>query len=163
MESNQGGRWTGLSWLKFARGREDMTAYEPGGTVILASAAAAVINSGDLVFLSATGFNKSATQANYVGFKGVAVGGKLTDNQAVFGTGRPLTTGVVGESLLVQVDGIAIVVAGGAITVGTHFTVIPDTGTAGRVIAGTTAGQVVGNTITVGVLAEDMRILLSPR
>jgi hypothetical protein len=164
MDSNQGGNWTGFSFWKAARTREDQTAYEIGGACFLGTAAATVLNSGDVVFQSATGFDKSATQANYVGLKCVVVGGKLTDNDVVYGTGKPCTTGVAGESVLLQCSGWAWVVAGGTVTPGTHFTVIPDTGTAGRVIAGTTAGQVIGATGNVaGAAAGDMKIFLSPR
>jgi hypothetical protein len=164
MESNQGGALSSVSALEFHRSNLDKTPYELGGICIFARAAAAVINSGDLVFASATGFNKSATATNYVGFKGVAVGGKLTNGDIVYGTGKALTTGVAGEQLIVQITGFAMVVADGTITPGTHFTVIPAT-VSGRVIAGTTAGQVVGNTVdgNAGVQGGDIRIYLSPR
>lgn len=163
LDANQGGNWTGFSYIKHARTREDQSINELGGQVFIGSAAAIVLNSGDVVFMSATGFSKSTTATNYVGIKGVVVGGKLTDNAVVYGTGKPCTTGVAGESVLVQYSGLVKVVAGGTVTPGTHFVVIPDGTTAGRVVAGTTAGQVIGSTITAGAAAGDMIILLNPR
>ena len=163
LDANQGGGWTGLSYTKYARTREDQTAYETGGEVFIAKAAAVVLNTGDVIYMSATGVNKSTTAANYVGLVGVVVGGKLTDNDVVYGTGKPCTTGTAGESVLVQYSGIAKVVAGGTVTVGTNFAVVPDTSTAGRVIAGTTAGQMIGTVLTAGSAAADMLILLNHR
>lgn len=163
MDSNQGGNWTGFSYIKFARTREDITPNETGGLCYIADAAAVVLNSGDVVYQSATGANKSATAANYVGLLGIVVGGKLTNMKIVYGTGQPCTTGVAGEDVIIQYSGIAKVVAGGIVTLGTNFAVVPDTGTAGRVIAGTTAGQIIGTVLSTGAAAGDMLIRIAHR
>lgn len=153
---------TAFSWLTHHLPRQDKTAAGVGGTVETFTAGAA-LNTGDIVFFSAANtVNKSNTQANYVGFAGVVVGGAATNNNITTSVGVAATT-ASGQSVLVQVSGIATVVAGGTVTVGTNFSVIPDTGTAGRVIAGTTAGQIVGNTITTGTAAGTMKIFISHR
>lgn len=154
-------RATSFSWLTFNRSRQDKNAAEVGGIVETFTAGAA-LNTGDIVFISAADtVNKSTTQANYVGFAGVVVGGALTNDNITTTTG--IAAAETGQRVLVQVSGIANVVAGGAVTVGTNFSVIPDTGTAGRVIAGTTAGQVVGKTVTTGSSGNVMKILISHR
>lgn len=163
IDSNQDGGITNLNYLMLNRSKNYSVPLEPGGVVILASAAAAVLNTGDCVYMTATGANKSATGANYFGFLGVVVGGKLSGNEVIYGTGFACTTGVAGEDVLIQISGIATVVAGGTITVGTNFSVIPDTGTAGRVIAGTTAGQVLGKALGSASVGTDVKILIGHR
>lgn len=162
-ESNQDGRLNNLNWLMLNRTRNYNVSLEPGGIVIQVDAAAIVLETGDAVFMSATGASKSTTAANYVGFLGIVVGGKLTNNEIVYGTGLAVTTGVAGEKVLVQISGVAIVKAGGTVTPGTNLAVVPDTGTAGKVIAGTTQGQMLGTTLTAGAAAADMKILLNHR
>jgi hypothetical protein len=152
---------TAFSWLTFAMPRADKSPAAVGGVVEFFTAGGS-LNTGDIVYISAADtVNKSATQANYVGFAGVVVGGQLTNDNVATSVGVAAAT--TGQRVMVQVSGVATVVAGGTVTVGTNFSVIPDTGTAGRVVAGTTAGQVVGKTLTTGAAAGTMKILISHR
>jgi hypothetical protein len=152
---------TAFSWLTFAMPRADKSPAAVGGITEIFTAGAA-LNTGDVVYISAADtVNKSTTQANYVGFAGVVVGGQLTNDNITASVG--VAAANTGQRVIVQVAGIATVVAGGTVTVGTNFSVIPDTTTAGRVIAGTTAGQVVGKTLTTGASAGTMKILISHR
>lgn len=154
-------RATGFTWITHNQPRQDRIPAGVGGVVEYFTAGGS-LNTGDVVFFSAVDtVNKSTTQANYVGFAGVVVGGQLTNDNLTTAVGIAAAT--TGQRVLVQVTGIANVVAGGTVTAGTNFSVIPDTGTAGRVIAGTTAGQVVGKTITTGSAAGTMKILISHR
>jgi hypothetical protein len=155
-------RATTFPWLSNNAARQDKTPAPIGGIVELFTAGAALLT-GDAVFLSAPAtVNKSGTQTNYAGFVGIVVGGALTNDNIVDRTGVPAAN--TGQRVHVQIFGIANAVAGGAITAGTTFTVIPDTATAGRVIAGTTAGQILGKALTTTTLAgQNVRILLSHR
>lgn len=155
-------RATSFSWLTFNRTRRDKVSGEVGGITENFTAAAA-LNTGDCVFLSAVNtVNKSVTQANYVGFIGVVVGGALTNDNIVDRVGVPAAN--TGQRVIVQIAGTATVVAGAAVTAGTNFSVIPDTATAGRVIAGTTAGQVLGKALTTTTGAgQNLNILISHR
>lgn len=154
-------RATSFPYITHSQSRQDRVPGGLGGIVEVFTAGAA-LNTGDIVFFSAADtVNKSTTQANYVGFAGVVVGGALTNNNITNTVG--VAAAGTGQRVLVQISGIANVVAGGTVTVGTNFSVIPDTSTAGRVIAGTTAGQVVGKTITTGSSGNVMKILISHR
>lgn len=152
---------TSFSWLTFNNRRGDKAPAEVGGVVEIFLAGGS-LSTGDIVFFSAANtVNKSATVADYAAMAGVVVGGQRTNDRIISSVGVAAAT--VGQRVLVQVSGIATVVAGGTVTVGTHLTVIPDTGTAGRVAAGTTAGSIIGKTITSGAAAGTMKILLSHR
>jgi hypothetical protein len=155
-------RPTTFPWLSNNATRQDKAPGAIGGIVELFTAAAA-LNTGDAVFFSAANtVNKSVTQANYAGFVGIVVGGALTNDNMVDRPGVPAAN--ANQRVFVQVFGIANVVAGGAITVGTNFSVIPDTATAGRVIAGTTAGQIVGKPLSSATAAgQTIKILISHR
>lgn len=152
---------TSFSWITHNRRREDKSVAGVGGVTEIFTAAAS-LNTGDCVFLSAANtVNKSTTAANYVGFIGVVVGGQLTQDNVTDNVGIPAAT--TGQRVHVQVTGIANVVAGGTVTAGTNFAVVPDTVTAGRVIAGTTAGQILGTVISTGAAAGTMKILIAHR
>ena len=153
---------TTFPWLSNNISRQDKLPGAVGGIVELFTAAAA-LNTGDAVFFSAANtVNKSGTQANYAGFVGIVVGGALTKDNIIDRPGVPAAG--AGQSVFVQIFGIANVVSGGAITVGTNFSVIPDTATPGRVIAGTTAGQVVGKPMSSATGAgQTIKILISHR
>jgi hypothetical protein len=155
-------RATAFSWLTFNMSRQDRTSGAAGGIVEVFTAAAA-LNTGDAVFLSAADtVNKSVTPANYVGFIGVVVGGQLTGDNIITTVG--VAAAGTNQRVLVQIAGVATVVSGAAITAGTNFSVGPDTATAGRVIAGTTAGQVLGKALSsAGAAGVNVRILLSHR
>lgn len=120
-----------------------------GGAVILTRAGAA-LNLGDVVYRSsATQVNKSTTQTNYAGFVGVVVGGASLVEYSVgheyhLSASAIVAAAAANDWVLVQISGIAYVKSGGAITAGTNFAIMADTGTAGRVIVGTTAGQMLG-------------------
>jgi hypothetical protein len=153
---------TSFTYIAHNRSREDVISAGVGGTVEVFTAGAS-LNTGDVVYLSAANtVNKSATVTNYAGFIGVVVGGKLTNMNII-----PDKTGVAaattGQNTIVQLTGIALVVAGGTVTAGTNFSVMADSGTAGRVAAGVTAGQMIGTALTTGASAGDMKILIGQR
>jgi hypothetical protein len=156
--------FTDFSFLRFHKRREDKVGFAVGGTIINAVANATLLT-GDIVYVDGAGtVNKSATSANYAGFVGVVVGGPGTRNSVETDALRTgLTAGTSGQTVLVQVSGIARVVAEGTVTPGTHFSVISTGTTAGRVIAGTTAGQMVGVPLTAGTSGTEMLILLDHR
>lgn len=136
---------------------------EYGGIAQLFSAGAASFNFGDVVYVSAADtILKSATVADYVAFAGVVIGGDLTNDEALV---TIPTTGTVqvassGKTALVQISGIAPVILSGSLTLGR---VIPDTGTAGRVANGTTAGQILGTLIRTGTVGNLGRMLINHR
>ncbi len=151
---------TGFSYITLSKPREDSSPAGLGG-VIERFTAGATLLTGDVVFISAVNtVNKSGTAANYAALAGVVVGGQATVGNVVETPG--VTAATVGQSVLVQVSGVANVVAGGTVTVGTHLSVIGDS-TAGRVIAGTTAGVIIGTPISNGAAAGTMKILISQR
>lgn len=153
---------TSLSWLKFNKDREDRTALAVGGECIVCTAAAALVT-GDAVFVSATlKVNKSATSANYAGFVGVVVGGDSTNMEAVYETGRAAASGD-GKLVLVQITGVAKMMAEGTITAGTNFSVIISGSTAGKVIAGTTQGLMLGTPLTTSSTGNDVLVKLDHR
>jgi hypothetical protein len=136
---------------------------ELGGICFVFTSAVA-INYGDVVYFSAANtVTKSTTVANYVSFAGVAVGGDLTYN-AILQT-KP-TTGTVqvasaSGTVLVQVCGIADVITAATDAAGAR--VMADPTTAGRVIAGVVAGQMVGTLLQVGVVGNLKRMLIDHR
>jgi len=156
-------RATAFSFITHSKPREDKTSGGVGGVVEVFTSGAA-LNTGDCVYLSAANtVNKSLTAANYAGFIGVVVGGRSTQMNIITKTGFAATS-ASGQEVLVQVSGIATVVAGGTITAATNFSVMPDAaGTAGRVVAGTTAGQMLGTALTTGSSGNEMQILIRHR
>lgn len=137
-----------------------------GDTIVLKSASALKI--GDVVYVSASKtVAKSTIQADYQKFAGVVVGGgsDFGMDPAIFDTGSVGLTAVAAaaKSAVVQINGIANVVAGAAIAVGDKVT--GDTGTAGRVLsgAGAIAGQIIGQAITAAVAAGDVIQILIQR
>lgn len=142
---------------------DDANANVVGGRVIRTTAAGA-LNTGDSVLFSAASkVNKSATAADLAGFAGVVVGGKLTKGRVPSDLSVvSAATDADGDEVLVQIDGICYAMAGGTVTPGTHFSVIGDS-TAGRVIAGTTAGVRVGTPITAGSVGALFKMLIRQR
>lgn len=156
---------TVFSYLECRPDGDDANVCVVGGKVARFTSGAA-LNVGDVVYLSAANtVNKSTTSANYAGFVGVVVGGYST------GMRIPPETNVAsiaatsgsGQDVLVQIDGIAWVVAEGTITAGTNFSVICTATTAGRVIAGTTAGQMLGTALTTGSSGNFFKMLIRHR
>jgi len=159
----QTGNISTVSMLKFSRDGLTAAYNNIGGEVINCQSGQA-LNTGDIVY---TGANskvlKSTTASNYAGYVGVVVGGKLTgSDNIVYGTGIPVTN-ATDQLVYVQISGNALVVDGGTVTPGTHFSVVPDTVTAGRVIAGATAATIVGATVTAGVAAAEMIMRIEHR
>jgi hypothetical protein len=127
---------------------------EYGGIFQLFTAGASTFNYGDVVYFSAAStVLKSATVANYVDFAGVVVGGDLTQDQQL------LTEPSTGTAL-VQIYGIAPVILSGSLTLGR---VMADSGTAGRVANGTTAGQILGTLLVTGTVGNLGRMLINHR
>lgn len=136
-----------------------------GGRVVRATAEAALLI-GDVVLWSvANKVNKSTTPADYYQFAGVVVGGAPTNNRVVevtSTTSLAYAAAGAGQDVLIQIDGIAWMVSGAAITFPNRITV--DTGVAGRVIAWV-------NTFVVGSLCgaaaggagEWIKVHLNPR
>lgn len=117
-----------------------------------------VLKIGDVVYVSAANtVSKSNTQANYATFAGVVVGSLVDFDGAVVGddsnlVGSSLTSGA---EVLVQISGIAKVVADAAITVGTRIS--QGATTAGRVDdTAFTAGQMCGIALGAATLAGDI-------
>lgn len=146
---------TDFSAIGAVQSRETGVVTEAYGGQIKTFLAGASLNIGDVVFYSAANtVSKSATTANYVGFVGVVVGGDSydIDGRISYDTlvlASPVTAATTGQKVQVQIDGIAEVRTDGAVTLGTS--VICTGANAGRVIAGTTAGQMLGTALaTVG-------------
>lgn len=166
MIHDQGGV-TNFNLIMTNRTRHEKDSGELGGSVKWFRSASASLKVGDIVFVTAAvsgvpTVTKSATAANYAGFVGVVVGGPATQNYAVYGTGAAACD-AIGQYVLVQIDGIALVVAEGTITAGTNFSVISTATTAGRVIAGTTQGAMVGIPLQDAVSGDELRILICHR
>lgn len=135
----------------------DSQAGVGGNTVVMIAEAALKI--GDVVFISAeNSVNKSGTQADYQAAAGVVVGGGSSGgvDYGIFDEGA-VGLALVGaaKSVVVQVDGIAYVMAGDAVSAGNALT--GDTATAGRVIpTGATAGQIIGIALTDAAVDGDV-------
>lgn len=136
---------TRLRGIVFGYG-DGKTSDNYGGPCVWAIANQA-LKFGELVgwIAEANTVDKSATAAT-VGnvFAGVVIGGSLTDyrDATELISNATTTVAAVDTPVLIRCDGIAKVIAGAAIaTIGGR--VIGDS-TAGRAIAGTTAGAVVG-------------------
>ena len=124
---------------------------------------------GDFVYIAATGVTKSATAGNYTGTRiGIVVGGdsfnagngkdQVIFNSALIGS----TAGTAGQRVWVAIGGAAWAIANGTLnTIGTR---VIAGGTSGRVAAGTTAGGVIGITLTTAANAADpVKILIQPQ
>lgn len=121
---------TNLPWIAH---RIPSTDAEIGGAVMICTAAAA-LKLGDVVYLSGTRtVNKSATVGNHALVCGVVVGGTNTGMQADYNAANynSIVAADANEQVLVQYNGIALVICKAAITIGR--TVIPDTTDAGKV------------------------------
>ncbi len=135
-----------------------------GGDCVVMLAAGTLLV-GDVVFYSsANTVNKSSTAADYVAVVGVVVGGTATgmqitaDSPAVVGT----NAATVGQNVIVQINGIATVIAAAAITIGTRLQVVT---TAGRVDdAAFVAGQTVGIALEAATNpADEIAMLIQPK
>lgn len=141
----------------------DVTNFAIGGTVTRAKAAGALLI-GDVVYISGVDtVNKSAVAATVAaGFIGVVVGGKTTTDDLVEAAARVGSTAAsaANDLVYVQTDGIAYVrCTAAAVAIG--VTVIPS-GTAGQVVAGAVAGQMLGTAIDAGN-ASNIRIKIGQR
>jgi hypothetical protein len=137
-----------------------------GGPVNIYTPAVA-LNYGDAVYFSAADtVTKSLVSADYVAFAGIVVGGDLThmihhtaEDVALTGTFQVATAS---GRVIVQWAGPALVITAATPAVGAR--VIADTTTAGRVLAGTTAGIMLGHMITVSLGAGQLaKMLISLR
>ena len=145
-------------------GDPDAQAGAGGPTVALIAGAA--LKHGDVVYVSAARtVNKAAVAANGAKFAGVVVGGgsDFGADQAEFETRFVgLAATAANKTAVVQVIGIANVVAGDAIVAGAQLGF--DTTTAGRVLTNTTAGQIIGIALTAAAAAGNtIQMLISPR
>lgn len=143
----------------------DAQAGAGGPTVVLISGAALKI--GDVVHITATAkrVTKSTTVGDAATFAGVVVGGgsDFGADEAFFDTDNVGKTivGAAGKSVVVQVAGIANVVAGDVITAGAQL--MYDNAVAGRVEPGVVAGQVVGIALTAASAGQTLQMLIRPR
>lgn len=160
--------YTNIQWGT-SRGTATELGSEIGGEVAEFIAAAA-LNVGDVVFLSADNtVNKSNTAANYNKFIGVVVGGESTggyiaQDAQLTGTAAVVAASGVGKKVLVQYSGIARVISDAPVASGIPVTT--GTTTAGRVIGGATAiaGQIIGTSLTTAAgAAVNIRLLIAPR
>jgi hypothetical protein len=106
--------------------------------------------------------NVSATAANYSRYAGVVVGGKRTDMRVLHDTSH---VGVIacaaGEDVIVQIDGIAWVVANVAVAI-TDSVIM--SASSGKVTPGTTANQILGTPVTTAASPNDkIKILINHR
>lgn len=112
------------------------------GGMVVALTAAAALNTGDAVFLSAAHtVNKSTTAADYLALVGVVVGGAQLNDGVTNETG--LLAANANEEVLVLVGGVAKCVADSAITLGTLVT-------AGVVVAGRVDDAVITTDLVAG-------------
>jgi hypothetical protein len=141
------GQPTSLSNLLLERANGEIASV--GGRVCMFLAAGTLLL-GDVVYISAAEtVAKSATNADYAGFAGVVIGGasfsptnQVNSDSTLIGQ----TAALVGERVIVQIDGIAYVKSDGAILVGSL--VIPDASVAGEVdVAGANPGYTLGKSI----------------
>jgi len=132
------------------------------GSTNLPFTAAAALNIGDVVYLSAADTAaKSNTPANYQKFLGVVVGGKATYGYVgTLSTDVGVSAAATGESVLVQRNGKAWVVADAAIVAGALLT--QGATTAGRVddSASATQGQIIGLALQAATNAADKILML---
>jgi hypothetical protein len=153
---------TNLAYVRPEAPNDGAGVTSVGGTVLRFTAAAA-LNVGDAVFVSAANtVNKSATTADYQKFAGVVVGGTNTYMGCCSSTTDVgVSAADANEEVLVQVNGRVYVVAAAAITVATLLTVAT---TAGRVddAAGATQGQIIGIALqAAGAAADKIQMLIS--
>lgn len=162
--------------LPYVMHRQDDNSPATTGGNVFPFVAAAALNVGDVVFLSALNtVNKSTTSANYVAMIGVVVGGKQTygdvfDSRMAAGSSTPAAVLAAGsvlaananEEVLVQVDGIAYVYCAAAVALGAPLQVLT---TSGRVDdPAAVAGQIVGTALDVGAgAASVIRMLIDHR
>ncbi len=130
------------------------TVNAPIGGIVTQFKAAQTLNVGDAVYATTVAgqVDKNVTQANYVTFVGFVVGGRRTFGEVVtqdLVNGAAIATiqaAQVGEEVLVQTSGVAIAIASALIAAGARV-LAEGAGTAGRIVAGTTAGLVLGVTV----------------
>lgn len=125
--------------------------------------AAGTLLIGDVVYISAAEtVAKSTTNADYAGFAGVVVGGDSYSKEGYVANESTLvgqTAALVGEVVLVQIDGIALVKSDGAILVSSL--VIPDASVAGECdVAGANPGYTLGKSIEAIADGSAGRILI---
>jgi len=152
-----GHRPTNFVWqLRNDANGEDAGAFATGGDVIVCTAAAA-LNIGDAVFLSAAfTVNKSAVAGNQALVCGVVVGGvpRTVESATLEVIQRAgdigLQAAAVNDPVLVCVSGLCVAVADGAITIGQQLKL--SSTTSGRVTpatTGTDAGKILGKAFDV--------------
>lgn len=157
---------TGLGFIRFFGKRADKNSNVVGGTIhMMLNSSATTLLTGDCVYVSASGVvAKSNTSANYAGFAGVVVGGAATYFRTLIGvneTGK--VAALINQLVLVQVTGIARVMAEGTITTGTNPSVIISTVTPGKVVVGNGAGQMLGIPLQDATTGQEVLILLRHR
>lgn len=147
---------------------EDAGAFATGGGVIVCTAAAA-LNIGDAVYLSAAfNVNKSAVAGNQALVAGIVVGGTARSVQS--GTMEViqragdigLQAAATGDPVLVAIHGLAVAVADGVIAAGALVKL--GVATAGRVTAAvvaTDAGKILGKAFDAAAANGDkIRVLI---
>lgn len=155
------GQATGLSNLLLEREQGEIASV--GGRVAKFLAAGTLLL-GDVVYISAAEtVAKGTTNAAYAAFAGVVVGG-ASYSSAEYVNSDPAqigqTAALVGETVIVQLDGIAYVKSDGAILVSSR--VIPDATVAGEVdVAGANPGYSLGKSIDAIADGSVGRILIN--
>lgn len=151
---------------------DDRSNGSPGGEVKIFKAEVALLV-GDSVLVSSTVLDqvlKTATATNHKNRVGIVVGGKATDMRVISGTEAVgLAAAAIGESVLVQISGIAWAVADAAIA--TYMVKLRlGTTTAGRLLGGVdttdlAAGQtglILGQNLDIaGAAGDKIRVLIS--
>lgn len=152
---------TGFSYITLDGDSDPNTVLSTGGIVETFVANSTTLLVGDIVYLQGANgvVDKSATAANYVGFVGVVVGGASTDFELNRAVG--ITAATSGQQVVVQLNGIANCIVGATgFTVGTNWGVVPSAATAGRVIPGTTQGQMIGTCLSTQATAGSAVLVL---
>lgn len=162
--------WSNHQWEGRGQGNpvSALSVGNPGGDIRIYTASGTLLV-GDVVYFSAANtVAKSATQADYIKFAGVVVGGESLQDFIAQNTdlqlagGSQLTAALTGKRVIVQITGEARVIGGAVIAAGTAVTV--DTGTAGRVLdTGATAGQIIGTIVTAATVNGNTKMLIRPR
>lgn len=132
-----------------------------GGRVISAVALGTLTLGQAVCWISGTdrGVNTSTAAAVHRGFAGIVVGGtRLMAGSGNFACANErgdygvLQAATVNQEVLIQIDGIAFAIMAGGYAVGTVL--VPDTGTAGRVLTAADIGVTTGATAVTSSAAN---------
>ena len=151
---------TNLPWLLV---NDELGGEIAAGGILLQAKAAAALNIGDCVFVSAAGtVNKSTTAGDHTEVCGIVVGGRNFERHAIQRTADVgKAAAATGGEVFVCISGLCYGVAQAGIAVG--VSIKPDVTTAGRVLTGTVStdhGKMVGKAWQNATTAGDKILVL---